>query len=36
MAIIAIRIDIAKNVFTVHGVDETGKLVWERPAYLIH
>ena len=30
MAIIAIGIDLAKNVFAVHGVDASGKAV--RPA----
>jgi len=32
MAIIAIGIDLAKNVFAVHGVDATGKPVLVRPA----
>ena len=32
MAIIAIGIDLAKNVFAVHGVDETGKAV-KRPGF---
>ena len=32
MAIIAIGIDLAKNVFAVHGVDEAGKAVLVRPA----
>ena len=27
MAIVAIGIDLAKNVFAVHGVDEAGKFV---------
>jgi len=31
MAIIAIGIDLAKNVFAVHGVDATGKAVLVRP-----
>ncbi len=31
MAIITIGIDLAKNVFAVHGVDETGKPVLVRP-----
>jgi hypothetical protein len=31
MAIITIGIDLAKNVFTVHGVDATGKPVLVRP-----
>ncbi len=31
MAIITIGIDLAKNVFAVHGVDETGKAVLVRP-----
>ena len=32
MAIITMGIDLAKNVFAVHGVDETGKPVLVRPA----
>ncbi len=32
MAIIAIGIDLAKNVFAVHGVDETGKAVLIKPS----
>ena len=32
MAIIAIGIDLAKNVFAVHGVDASGKAVLVRPA----
>jgi transposase len=31
MTIIAIGIDLAKNVFAVHGVDETGKAALVRP-----
>jgi hypothetical protein len=32
-AIITIEIDLAKNVFAVHGVDAKGKLVWnDQPA----
>ncbi len=31
MAIIAIGVDLAKNVFAVHGVDETGKAVLIKP-----
>lgn len=31
MAIITIGIDLAKNVFAVHGVDEHGKPVLVRP-----
>ena len=31
MTIIAIGIDLAKNVFAVHGVDETGTAVLVRP-----
>jgi hypothetical protein len=30
MAIIAMGIDLAKNVFAVHGTDETGKLLFAR------
>jgi hypothetical protein len=32
MAIIAIGIDLAKNVFALHEVDATGKAVLVRPA----
>ena len=32
MAIVTVGIDLAKNVFAVHGVDETGKPVLVRPA----
>ena len=32
MAIITMGIDLAKNVFAFHGVDETGKPVLLRPA----
>ena len=32
MTIIAIGIDLAKNVFAVHGVDETGKAALVRPS----
>lgn len=31
MAIVTVGIDLAKNVFTVHGVDETGKPALVRP-----
>ncbi len=31
MAIITIGIDLAKNVFAVHGVDETGKPTHVKP-----
>ena len=31
MAIVTVGIDLAKNVFAVHGVDETGKPVLVRP-----
>ncbi len=31
MAIVTVGIDLAKNVFAVHGVDETGKLALVRP-----
>ncbi len=31
MAILTGGIDLAKNVFTVHGVDETGEAVLVRP-----
>ena len=32
MAIITMGIDLAKNIFAVHGVDDTGKPVLVRPA----
>lgn len=32
MAIVSVGIDLAKNVFAVHGVDESGKLALVRPA----
>ena len=28
MSIITVGIDLAKNVFAVHGVDDNGKAVW--------
>ncbi len=31
MAIVTVGIDLAKNIFAVHGVDETGKPVLVRP-----
>jgi transposase len=31
MVIVTVGIDLAKNVFAVHGVDETGKAVLVRP-----
>ncbi len=31
MPIITIGIDLAKNVFAVHGVDETGKAILIKP-----
>ena len=31
MAIVTVGIDLAKNVFAVHGVDETGKPTLVRP-----
>jgi transposase len=31
MAIVTVGIDLAKNVFAVHGVDEYYKPVWIRP-----
>jgi len=31
MAILFVGIDLAKNVFAVHGVDEHGKVVLVRP-----
>ncbi|KAJ8138179.1 hypothetical protein OY671_008608, partial [Metschnikowia pulcherrima] len=32
MGIVAVGIDLAKNVFASHGVDETGKVVLRRPS----
>ena len=32
MAIVTVGIDLAKNVFAVHGVDATGKAVLMRPS----
>lgn len=32
MAIVAVGVDLAKNVFALHGVDETGKVVLRRPS----
>jgi transposase len=31
MAIVAVAVDLAKNVFAVHGVDETCKVVLLQP-----
>lgn len=31
MAIVTVGIDFAKNVFAVHGVDESGKAILIRP-----
>jgi transposase len=31
MAIVTVGIDLAKNIFAVHGVDETGKPALVRP-----
>ncbi len=31
MAIVTVGIDLAKNVFAVHGVDEAGKAALARP-----
>ena len=28
MAIVCVGVDLAKNVFAIHGVDEVGKAVW--------
>jgi hypothetical protein len=30
MAIVTVGIDLAKNVFAVHGVDEAGQAAWVR------
>lgn len=32
MAIVTVCIDLAKNVFAVHGVDESGKVILIRPS----
>jgi transposase len=32
VGIVAVGIDLAKNVFALHGVDETGKVVLRRPS----
>mgnify|MGYP001592144949 CR=1 FL=1 len=32
MAIVTVYIDLAKNVFAVHGVDESGKAILIRPS----
>lgn len=32
MAIVTLGIDLAKNVFALHGVDETGKVALQRPS----
>ena len=32
MGIVAVGIDLAKNVFALQGVDETGKVVVRRPS----
>jgi hypothetical protein len=32
MAIVTVGVDLAKNVFAVHGVDESGKAVLMRPS----
>jgi transposase len=32
MAIVTLGIDLAKNVFALHGVDATGKVVLTRPS----
>ena len=28
MAIVCVGVDLAKNVFAIHGVDDVGKAVW--------
>lgn len=33
MAIVSVGIDLAKNVFAVHGVDESGKPALVRPTF---
>ena len=32
MAIVTVGIDLAKNIFAVHGVDESGKAILIRPS----
>ena len=32
MAIVTVGIDLAKNVFAVHGVDQSGKAILIRPS----
>lgn len=32
MSIVALGIDLANNIFALHGVDEDGKVVLQRPA----
>ena len=34
MSILYVGIDLAKNVFAVHGVDEHGKACWSGRAWL--
>ncbi len=31
MSIVCVGVDLAKNVFAIHGVDEVGKAVWVQP-----
>jgi len=31
MAIVCVGVDLAKNVFAIHGVDGMGKAVWVQP-----
>ena len=31
MAIVCVGVDLAKNVFAIHGVDDVGKAVWVQP-----
>jgi len=31
MAIVCVGVDLAKNVFAIHGIDEVGKAVWVQP-----
>ena len=31
MTIVCVGVDLAKNVFAIHGVDDVGKAVWVQP-----
>ena len=36
MAIVCVGVDLAKNVFAIHGVDDVGKAVWVQPPQVPH